>query len=124
VRGADFVALGLTLGLSALCAADVLYLNLRERQAELTTLETLGWSRGELRRLLGLEALLLAVGSSIAGAAIGVLVGVLVLNVGVDALVVGAAVAAGAALLATLAASLLPLLRLRSLSPPVVLAAE
>jgi ABC-type antimicrobial peptide transport system permease subunit len=124
VRGADFVALGLTLGLSALCAADVLYLNLRERQAELTTLETLGWSRGELRRLLGLEALLLAVGSSIAGAAIGVVVGVLILNVGVEALVVGAAVAAGAALLATLIASLLPLLRLRSLSPPIVLAAE
>jgi putative ABC transport system permease protein len=124
VRGADFVALGLTLGLSALCAADVLYLNLRERQAELTTLETLGWSRREVRRLIGLEALLLAVSSSLAGATLGVVVGITVLGVGFGALLIGAAAAAGAALLATLVASLLPLLRLRRLSPPVVLAAE
>jgi putative ABC transport system permease protein len=124
VRGADFVALGLTLGLSALSAADVLYLNLHERQAELVTLQTLGWSNQETRLLVALEALLLALGASVAGAAIGVLVGNLVLGVGTGALLIAAALAGLAATIAAFASSLLPLLRLRGLRAPEVLAAE
>jgi len=41
VHTADFVALGLTIALAALSAADVLYLNLHERRVELVTLQTL-----------------------------------------------------------------------------------
>lgn len=124
VRGTDFAALALTLALSALSAADVLYLNLRERQAELVTLRTLGWSDSELQVVVGLEALLLAVGAGVAGALIGILVGSLLLGVPPSAVVPGAAVAGGAAVAAALLASLLPLLRLRRLAAPEVLAGE
>lgn len=124
VRGADFVALGLTLALSALSAADVLYLNLREREAELVTLETFGWSDGETRLLVALEALLLALGASIVGAVVGILVGGPLLGVGVAGLVEGAVISTAAAVCAAFLSSLLPLLRLRRLAAPEVLAAE
>jgi putative ABC transport system permease protein len=124
VRGADFVALGLTLALAALSAGDVLYLNLRERQAEIVTLKTLGWSDSETRRLVAIEAVLLAMGASVAGALLGVLVGALMLGVGVKILLIAAAIAAAAAVGAASVSSLLPLLRIRSLSAPEVLAAE
>lgn len=124
VRGTDFVALGLTLGLSALSAADVLYLNLREREAELVTLQTFGWSDGETRLLVALEALMLALGASIAGAIIGILIGGPLLGVGVAGLVEGAAISTAAAVCAAFLSSLLPLLRLRRLAAPEVLAAE
>jgi ABC-type antimicrobial peptide transport system permease subunit len=39
----------------------VLYLNLRERRAELATLRTVGWSLTHIRRLIATEALALAV---------------------------------------------------------------
>jgi putative ABC transport system permease protein len=124
VRGADFVALGLTLALAALSAGDVLYLNLRERQAEVVTLQTLGWSDNETRRLVAIEALLLAIGASLAGAAVGVLVGALVLAVHTTVLLVAALMAAAVAAAAAAASSLLPLFRIRTLSAPEVLAAE
>lgn len=124
VRRADFVALGLTLALSALSAADVLHLNLRERRGELVTLRTLGWSDGEVRRLVALEALVLTAGASLVGAGIGVLFGAFVLGVGLAPLAIAAAVAGGSAALAAFAASLLPVGRLHRLSAPEVLAAE
>lgn len=124
VRGADFVALALTLALAALSAGDVLYLNLRERQAEVVTLQTIGWSDAETRRLVAIEALLLAIGASGAGAVVGVFVGAFVLGVGVATLLVAAAIAAAAAAAAASASSLLPLARIRGLSAPEVLAAE
>jgi putative ABC transport system permease protein len=124
VRQADFVALGLTLALSALSAADVLHLNLRERRGELVTLRTLGWSDGEVRRLVALEALVLTAGASLVGAGIGVLVGAVVLGVGLAPLAIAAVVAGGSAALAAFAASLLPVGRLHRLSAPEVLAAE
>jgi hypothetical protein len=124
VRGADFVAIGLTVALAALSAADVLYLNVRERRAELVTLATLGWSDAELRRLLGLEAVLLAAGASALGAGLGLAVGALLLGVGSGALAAAAALSGAAATGATVAASALPALRLRRLAAPQVLAAE
>jgi ABC-type antimicrobial peptide transport system permease subunit len=124
VRGSDFVALTLTLVLAALSAGDVLYLNLRERQAEVVTLQTLGWSDAETRRLVAIEALLLAVGASLGGAAIGIVLGALVLGVGLLVLLIAAAIAAAAAAAAAMASSLLPLLRIRTLSAPEILAAE
>lgn len=124
VRPEDFVALGLALALSALSAADVLYLNLRERRAELVTLRTLGWSDAETRLLVSLEALLLAVGASLIGAIAGIAVGTLVLHVPTTPLTVGAATAAGVGALAALAASSLPVARLHRLVASEVLSAE
>jgi putative ABC transport system permease protein len=124
VRGADFVALSLTLALSALSAADVLYLNLRERQAEFVTLSSMGWSGRDQRTLVILEALVLAAGASLVGAVAGVVVGTVLLHVSLAPVVASAAVAGGAATATATVASILPLLRLRRLAAPEVLAAE
>ncbi len=124
VRGADFLAIGLTIALAALSVADVLYLNLKERSAELVTMRTVGWSERELTALVEAEALLLASAGSLAGAAVGVAVGALLLGVPVLPLLAGAAIAAAGGVLAATLASLLPLAQLRRLTPPTVLAAE
>ena len=124
VRGADFVALALTLALSALSAADVLYLNLRERRAELVTLSSTGWSDREQQALVILEAALLAFVASMVGAVAGVLIGGLLLHVSLAPLVLSAALAGGAATAIAVVAGLLPLLRLRRLAAPEVLAGE
>jgi putative ABC transport system permease protein len=124
VRSADFVALALTLALSALSAADVLYLNLRERQAEFVTLGSIGWSGREQQALVILEALVLAAGASLVGAAAGVFVGSVLLHVSLAPVLASAAVAGGAATATATIASILPLMRLRRLSAPEVLAAE
>jgi putative ABC transport system permease protein len=124
VRGADFVALVLTLALSALSAADVLYLNLRERQAEFVTLGSIGWSGRDQGALVILEALVLAAGASLVGAATGVFVGAVLLHVSLAPVVVSAAVAGGAATATATIASILPLMRLSRLAAPEVLAAE
>jgi putative ABC transport system permease protein len=123
VRGADFLAIGLTIALAALSIADVLYLNLRERSAELVTLRTIGWSERELLVLVEAEALLLALAASALGAALGaVICGVL--GVPVLPLFAAAAIATAGGVLVAALAALLPLSQLRRLTPPSVLAAE
>jgi len=68
------------MALAALSVADVLYLNLRERAAEIATLKTIGWAgdtslaSSSWRSGGGLLG-------SIVGAAIGLLVGSLVFSV-------------------------------------------
>ncbi len=124
VRGADFLAIGLTVALAALSVADVLYLNLRERSAELVTLRTVGWSERELLALVEAEALLLALAATLAGAAVGIVLGALLLAIPVLPLLAGAAIATAGGVLAATLASLLPLSQLRRLTPPTVLAAE
>ena len=81
VRSADFVAVGLTIALAAVSAADVLYLNLRERAAEFITLETTGWSAAQLGRLVLLEAAALGLLAALVGATIGITIGGLLLGV-------------------------------------------
>ncbi|HEY3564060.1 MAG TPA: FtsX-like permease family protein [Casimicrobiaceae bacterium] len=66
VRAVDIAAAAIIMSLAALAVADVLYLNLRERAAELATLRATGWTRGHVARLVCLEAL--AVGALIAAA--------------------------------------------------------
>jgi len=70
-RGTDLVSVLLTIVLSAAGIADVAYLNLRERAAELAALMASGWSRGQVGRLLATEAALTAVTGSVVGAAAG-----------------------------------------------------
>jgi putative ABC transport system permease protein len=43
VRGVDYVAVAATIALGVMAVADVLFLNIRERAAELATIRALGW---------------------------------------------------------------------------------
>ncbi|MHB1595224.1 MAG: FtsX-like permease family protein [Streptosporangiaceae bacterium] len=70
-RGTDLVSALLAVGLGAAAVADVTYLNLRERSAELGALAACGWGRAQIGRLLGIEALVTAAAGSLVGAAIG-----------------------------------------------------
>jgi putative ABC transport system permease protein len=124
VRGADLAAIGLTIGLAAFSVADVLYVNLRERAAEIVTLRSTGWSERQLGLLVALEAAVLGLGGSLAGAALGVVLTTALLSVSLGPLVAAAALAVLGGTLTTVLASLVPLSRLRRLTAPSVLAAE
>jgi putative ABC transport system permease protein len=124
VRGTDFAAVGLTLGLASLSIADVLYLNLRERQVELVTLRTFGWPDPVLRRLVALEALGFGLLGGCAGALVGSLIAGLVFEVGSAHLAAAALLAAAGGTAAALLASLPQLSRIQRLIPPTVLAAD
>jgi putative ABC transport system permease protein len=124
IRGFDYFAVGLVIALAALAIADVLYLNLRERQAELVTLRTLGWDRLHLLRLVSAEGLTLAFAATVVGALAGVAICAALLAVPVSSLVVGAIAAVGGGMAASVLASLLPLSQLERLTPPMVLAAD
>jgi putative ABC transport system permease protein len=123
VTGLDFLAVGLIVGLSALALADVLYVNLRERQAELVTLKTFGWSDRHLQELIALEALLLGAVGSVVGAFAGILLGSLV-GLPLLTLVLAALIACVGGLLVALAASLFPASRIGRFNVPTVLAEE
>ncbi len=109
VRTSDFVAVGLTILLAGVSVADVLYLNLRERSAELATLRAVGWSDAHIRMTVVLEALGIGALGSLTGAAVGVALGAGFL---------------GVSILSLIAASLIPLSQVARLTPRAVLATE
>lgn len=124
VHRVDQVAIGLMILLGALATADTLYLNLRERRAEIVTVQTLGWRDRHIATLIAIEALLLGIVASITGALLGATVAWSVLGVGVIPTGEAAAIAAAGGTAAALLASVLPLSQLGRLTPPAVLAAE
>ncbi|MEV0644551.1 ABC transporter permease [Phytomonospora sp. NPDC050363] len=71
VRGVDLAAAALTMMLGALSIADLVYLNIRERDAELATLRAIGWGPGHLFRLIAGEGVALGVTGAIVGTATG-----------------------------------------------------
>ncbi|GAA1389704.1 hypothetical protein GCM10009661_80090 [Catellatospora chokoriensis] len=71
VRAVDTVAVAATLVLAVLALADVLYLNVRERSAELATLQAAGWGDGALTRLIAYEGVLIGAAGALAGAGVG-----------------------------------------------------
>jgi putative ABC transport system permease protein len=73
VRGADYAAVAAILVLGALGVADVLYLNVRDRAAELAAMRATGWRERHLARLVAAEG----VGMGAAGALVGALLGLL-----------------------------------------------
>jgi putative ABC transport system permease protein len=123
VRGLDFLAVGLIVVLACLSLADVLYLNLRERAGELVTLRTVGWNDTQLARVIAGEALCLGLLGSVPGAALAFAIGA-ELGAGLGPLALGALAGIAGGLAVSLLASLLPLLRLRALTVPSVLAEE
>ncbi|MEO3775945.1 FtsX-like permease family protein [Micromonospora sp. B11E3] len=124
VRGADTVAAVATVLLGAAAVADVLYLNIRDRAAELATLRAVGWTDAALGRLIGYEGFLLGALGALAGAALGLggaawLVGDLP-----AALVLVAATVAAAGVLVACAAALIPAALLRRLPTARLLAED
>ena len=52
VRGPDYAAAAVTVLLGVLAVTDVLFINIRERAAELATMRALGWPDRALARLV------------------------------------------------------------------------
>jgi putative ABC transport system permease protein len=101
-QGTDLIAALLAVGLGAASVADVTYLNMRERAAELAALAASGWGRAQIGRLLVTEAVITALAGSAVGAAIGLAAAAY--TFGLSPLVVaGAAGAAGAGTVAAVA---------------------
>jgi hypothetical protein len=123
VRGLDFPVVGLIVLLGSLSLADVIYLNLRERAAEIVTLRTVGWSESYLARVIAGEAVVLGVLGSGSGAPLGFVVG-MQLGVPVLPLLAAAAASVLGGVVVALVASALPLARLSALTVPAVLAAD
>ncbi|HMJ34748.1 MAG TPA: FtsX-like permease family protein [Baekduia sp.] len=124
VRTADYVAVGATLVLGCLAVADVLYLNLRDRSAEIATLRATGWPERHLTRLIALEGAGLGLAGGVGGAALGLGAGVWFigeLTTAMPLIAVGAA--ALGVLIATLA-SIAPAAGLRRLPTATLLAEE
>ncbi|AKG42936.1 protein of unknown function DUF214 [Streptomyces xiamenensis] len=115
IRAVDIAAVALTVLLGAFALADVLYVGMRERDAELAVLRATGWSDRALTRLVLAEGALLGAAGAILGAAAGAgLVAWVVgaLPTGVLATALGAA-AGGVGL--AMAASLFPVRLVRGL---------
>ncbi|MFG2042498.1 FtsX-like permease family protein [Dactylosporangium sp. NPDC048998] len=124
VRSVDTVAVAATVLLGALAVGDVLYLNIRDRAAELATLRASGWSDGMLARLVAAEGFGIGILGGTAGAGAG-LAGAswLVGSVAAGLLTVAALAAVVGALVAT-AAALVPAALLRRLPTAQLLSEE
>jgi ABC-type lipoprotein release transport system permease subunit len=71
VRPADYAAAAVMVALAAIAIADILYLEIRDRDTELATLRSFGWSRGTIIRLIMTEGIGLGVLGTLTGVAVG-----------------------------------------------------
>ena len=72
VRGVDYLAAAVTIALGAFAVADIAYLNIAERTAEIGTLRSVGWSESHIRRLFATEAFATAFLGAASGAVLAV----------------------------------------------------
>jgi putative ABC transport system permease protein len=70
-RGVDYASIAVTMLLSVLAVADLLYLNIRERSVEFATLQASGWAPHDTSRLLRREGAGIGLLGSLVGAGIG-----------------------------------------------------
>jgi putative ABC transport system permease protein len=124
VRGVDYVAVAATIALGVMAVADVLFLNIRERAAELATIRALGWPESALGRLVVTEGAAIGLCGSLVGAAAG-LAGAAEFAGQFPAQLLLAATAAGlAGVLVTVIAALVPAQLLRRMPTAQLLAEE
>lgn len=121
VRGVDYLAAALTIALGAFAVADVAYLNISERTAEIGTLRSTGWRDSHIQRLFGTEGLLTAAFGAILGAGLSVGAVALVLPIDVTSALSAAATAAGIGIASAILALTLPVIRLSRLAPAATL---
>lgn len=117
VRPVDYLAAGLTIGLGAFAVADIAYLNMAERTAEIGTLRASGWAESHLRRLFGTEAMLTASFGTISGAVAGVVGVAILFPMAWRTAVITAVTAGGIGIIAAIIALTVPLSRLSALAP-------
>jgi len=108
VRGVDYIAAGATAALGVLAVADVVFLNIRERAAELATIRSFGWRDSALARLVITEGALIGVTGSLAGAGFGLAAAAWFAGALPARLLAIAAAAVAAGIIITAAAALLP----------------
>jgi putative ABC transport system permease protein len=123
VRGVDYLGVALAVGLAAFSVADVLFMNLRERAAELVTLRAVGWREEHLVGMVALEGLGIGLLGSVPGTAVGIGLSALV-GGSPDGVALAALIAAAAGTGVTLLASLIPAALISRMTPPTVLAEE
>jgi putative ABC transport system permease protein len=124
IRGIDYVAVAATVALGVLAVADMGFLNIRERAAELATIRSFGWRESALARLVLTEGALVGIAGSLTGAALGLAAAAQFAGQFPVRLFAAAAAAAAAGVLVTAAASLLPAQLLRWLPAAHLLAEE
>jgi putative ABC transport system permease protein len=124
VRGVDYTAAGATAALGVLAVADVVFLNIRERAAELATMRSFGWRDTAVARLVITEGAIIGVTGSLAGAGLGLGVAASFAGQLPARLLAIAAAAVAAGIIVTVAAALLPAALLRRLPAAHLLAEE
>ncbi|HTT52458.1 MAG TPA: ABC transporter permease [Streptosporangiaceae bacterium] len=124
VRGVDYVAAGATVVLGVLAVADVVFLNIRERAAELATMRSFGWRDTALARLVITEGTIIGLVGSLAGAGLGLGAAAWFAGQLPARLLAIAAAAVAAGIIITAAATLLPAALLRRLPTAHLLAEE
>jgi putative ABC transport system permease protein len=102
----------------------MLFLNIRERAAELATIRSFGWRESALARLVVTEGAVVGIAGSLAGAALGLAAAAQFAGQLPVRLFAAAAAAAAAGVLVTAATSLLPAQLLRCLPAAHLLAEE
>jgi hypothetical protein len=124
IRGVDTAAVVATVCLAVVAVADVLYLGLRERAAELAALTATGWSTRAVVRLIAHEAVTIGVLAAVLGGGFGLACAAALAGALPGTLIwVAAAVAASGPVLACLAA-IVPAAAVRRLSTAGLLAEE
>jgi ABC-type antimicrobial peptide transport system permease subunit len=124
VRGVDYVAVAATIALGVMAVADVLFLNIRERAAELATIRALGWPESALSRLVVTEGAAIGLCGSLVGAAAGLAGAAEFAGQFPARLLLAATVAGLAGVLVTVVAALVPAQLFRSLPTAQLLAEE
>lgn len=123
-RGVGRIAVIAVLLLGLAAVADVLFVNVRDRAAELAALRATGWSAAAMARLVAYEGLGIGLVGAVLGAAAGLAGTAWFAGSVPPALVATAAVAAGAGVLATGLAALAPALAQQRIPVPRLLAEE
>jgi putative ABC transport system permease protein len=124
VRGVDYVAVAATVVLGVLAVADVVFLNIRERAAELATIRSFGWRESSLSRLVVTEGVAIGIVGSLAGAALGLAGAAEFAGQLPPGLFAAAGGSAVAGVVVTAAAALLPARLLRRLPAAPLLAED
>ena len=124
VRGVDYVAVVATIVVGVIAVADVIFLNIRERAAELAAIRTFGWRESMLSRMVVTEGVIIGLVGSLTGAAIGLYVAADFAGQLPDRLYAIAAAEIIAGVIVTASAALLPAQMLRRLPDARFLAEE
>jgi hypothetical protein len=124
VRGVDYIAAGATVTLGVLAVADVVFLNIRERAAELATMRSFGWRDAALIRLVITEGAIIGVTGSLAGAGLGLAAAAWFAGQLPARLLAIAATAVAAGIIVAAASALPPAALLRRLPAAYLLAEE